>query len=373
LGCALAAAGLRIDFIGSDELESPELRSNAHVRFINLRGDMRPDVPRSTKVLRLARYYLRLVVYALKSQAPVFHILWNNKIEWFDRTVLMAFYRLLGKRLTFTVHNVNVRKRDGNDSVWNRATLRLQYRLVHHLFVHTDLMRRQLCEEFDVPAEKVSVIPFGVNSTVPDTPLDREQARARLGLSASDRVLLFFGNIAPYKGLEFLVEAVAMLADAMPQVRLVIAGRPKGEAEYWKRIERDLARPELSDKVLLKIEYIPDADTEVYFKAADVLVLPYRHVFQSGVLFLAYNFGTPVIASDVGSLREDIVEGDTGYWCAPEDAGALSHAIERFFGSQLHREFAFRRARIRSFAAEKYSWSTVVNITRNVYARLAAQ
>ena len=73
--------------------------------------------------------------------------------------------------------------------------------------------------------------------------------------------------------------------------------------------------------MILKIEYVPDAETEVYFKAADVLALPYTHIFQSGVLSLGYGFGLPVIAADVGSLKEEIIEGKTGL-CVPGEGFA---------------------------------------------------
>ena len=122
-------------------------------------------------------------------------------MEIFDRTLLLMYYRVLGKRLVFTVHNVNAGKRDGNDGFLNRLTLRIQYRLVDHLFVHTERMKRELMLDFGVSPEKVSVIPFGINSTVPDTALTRAEARQRLGLDASHKTILFFGNIAPYKGL----------------------------------------------------------------------------------------------------------------------------------------------------------------------------
>ena len=371
LAMSLATAGVNLDFVGSNELESAELGLQPTVRFLNLRGDMNPDVPLMMKLMRLARYYARLLAYACRSKAPVFHILWNNKIEWFDRTLLLAFYKLLGKRLAFTVHNVNIGVRDGRDGFWNRWTLRLQYRLVDHLFVHTQLMLQQLRDEFGVPPEKISIIPFGINSTVPDTPLTREQARSRLDLEPTDRVLLFFGNIAPYKGLEYLVEATALVLKSMPDAKLVIAGRPKGHVEYWRGIERSLGRPEFALRLVQRIEYVPDEETEVYFKAADVLVLPYREIYQSGVLFLGYNFGIPVIATDIGSLRDDIVEGETGYWGAPGDADALRSAIERFFSSALYREASVRREEIRRFARARYSWATVADITKRVYSQLS--
>ena len=117
---------------------------------------------------------------------------------------------------------------------------------------------------------------------------------------------------------------------------------------------------------------MPDADTEIYFKAADVLVLPYTHVFQSGVLFLGYNFGLPVIASDVGALREDIVEGVTGFVCQSGDPVALSKTMETYFASDLYHALESRRQSIHQFASERYSWAKVAAITKGVYSAVLA-
>jgi glycosyltransferase involved in cell wall biosynthesis len=368
LAASLQAENVAFDFIGSDELQSPGLQNDPRVRFLNLRGDMSPDASPMAKVWRLAKYYVRLVAYAATARPKVFHLLWNNKLEWFDRTCLLAYYKLLGKRIVFTVHNVNIRERDGNDSAFNRFTLGIQYRLVDHLFVHTQQMAAELAASFDVPSEKVSVIPFGINSTVPDTALSPEEARARVGLAPADKVILFFGNIARYKGLEFLVEALPVVAAQHPEVRLIVAGRPKGAEAYWQGIEERISALGLDARVTKRIEYVPDAETEVYFKAADLLVLPYTHVFQSGVLFLGYNFGLPAVAADVGALKEEIVEGETGFVCPPVDATALAEAINRFFRSDLFRDLGARRAAIRAYACERYSWAKVARISRGVYA-----
>jgi glycosyltransferase involved in cell wall biosynthesis len=371
LAGSLIAQGISFDFIGSDFLEAPELRESPQVRFLNLRGDADPDAPLVTKVARVARYYARLLRYAATARPAIFHILWNNKLEFFDRTLLLLYYRSLGKRIVYTVHNVNVGKRDGIDSALNRLTLRIQYRLVDHLFVHTQQMKRELRADFGVADSKISVIPFGMNSTVPETALTGTEARRRLGLVESDKVVLFFGNIAPYKGLEYLVEAMALVANNLPECRLVVAGRPKGPESYWAGIEERISAV-LGSRAVQRIEYVPDADTEVYFKAADLLVLPYTHVFQSGVLFLGYNFGLPALVSDVASLKDDIVEGTTGFVCPPRDSAALAQSIERFFASELYRSLPVRRPAIRRFASERYSWTTVGAITREIYRAVTA-
>jgi glycosyltransferase involved in cell wall biosynthesis len=205
---------------------------------------------------------------------------------------------------------------------------------------------------------------------VPNTALTPLEARRQLGLASSDKVVLFFGNIAPYKGLEYLVEALGLVVSRIPDCRLVIAGRVKGAESYWSSLERRIDELGLRPHVIRRIEYVPDAETELYFKAADVLALPYAFVFQSGVMFLAYNFGLPVIASDVGALREEIIEGVTGFVCTPKDPADLARKIEDYFQSELHSSPEMSRANIRRATAERYSWSVVGAASRRVYAHL---
>jgi len=370
IATALSAQGIFVDFIGSDDLDVPELRRLASLNFLNLRGNQRTDVSFFKKTGRVLLYYLRLIGYAMTARPRIFHVLWNNKFEFFDRTLLMAYYRLIGKRIIFTAHNVNVRKRDSKDSYFNRLTLRIQYRLADHIFVHTEKMRQELSAEFDVPVKKVTVIPFGINNTLPNTVLTTFEAKQRFGINLRQKTLLFFGNIAPYKGLEYLVAAFNDLAKKDLDYRLIIAGRPKGCEEYWAMIQKEIARNDLGAQIICQIDYIPDELVEEYFKAADVLILPYTHIFQSGVLFLAYSFGLPVIASDVGSLRETIVEGRTGYVCAASDSIDLAKAIETYFASELYVRLDEHRPHIRRIANERHCWDKVGELTRSVYASL---
>jgi hypothetical protein len=162
---ALVKQRVSIDFIGSDKLDAPELHSTPLVNFLNLRGDQRENVGFPRKVLRILGYYWRLVRYAAAARPPVFHILWNNKFQFIDRVLLMLYYRLLGKKIVFTAHNVNAAKRDSKDTIVNRASLRIQYHLAHHIFVHTERMQRELVAEFGVLKSKTSVIPFRINNT----------------------------------------------------------------------------------------------------------------------------------------------------------------------------------------------------------------
>ena len=370
MAASLTARGIELDFIGSDELASPDVLHNPRIRFLNLRGDQGSGASIGTKVSRVLIYYLRLLNYAVRAKPKIFHLLWNNKFQLFDRTALMLLYKITRRKIVLTVHNVNAAVRDGRDTWLNRASLRMQYGLCDHLFVHTPRMKKELRNGFSVAEKKVSVIPFGLNKTVPDTALSSPEARRLLRLGNTDRVLLFFGNIARYKGLEYLISAFGQLARLDTSYRLIIAGRPKHGDDYWKRIRQLIEEIGFQDCIIQRTEYIPDEETEVFFKAADVLVLPYTYVFQSGVLFLGYGFGLPAVATDVGALKEEVIEGKTGFMAAPADSDSLAQAISKYFDSELWRQGRQTREAIRSYANERYSWDKVGTIITQVYSEL---
>jgi len=170
LARALASKGLCLDVVGGDDVDSPEMHTTAGLNFVNLRGS-KAQTSIASKISRVLIYYVRLIRYAAIAEPKLFHILWNNKFESFDRTLLMLYYKLLGKKIVLTAHNVNAGKRDHNDSLLNRLTLRAQYRFANHIFVHTEKMKHELIQEFGVREGAVSVIPFGINNSVPQTGL----------------------------------------------------------------------------------------------------------------------------------------------------------------------------------------------------------
>jgi glycosyltransferase involved in cell wall biosynthesis len=371
MAAALTSAGVSLDFIGSDDLQTAEMLGDPQIHFFNLRGDQRPDASVREKLFRVILYYVRLLRYAATAEPRIFHILWNNKFQLFDRTLLMLYYKRLGKRIVLTIHNVNAGQRDANDSWLNRLSLKAQYYLADHLFVHTDKMKRELVSAFSIQADKVTVIPFGINNTVPNTSLSTGEAKKAAGVSSADKTMLFFGNIAPYKGLDHLVAAFLQLSKTDPSYRLLIVGKPKQREDYWNGIKQTIQKSGSHHQIKQRIEYIPDEETEVYFKAADVLIVPYSHVFQSGVLFLGYSFGLPAIVTDVGSLREEIVEGETGFVARPQDPSDLVRAISCYFGSDLYRNLDDRRRAIRQYANDRYSWNKVAALITNVYSSLS--
>ncbi|MEM2979189.1 MAG: glycosyltransferase family 4 protein [Methanomassiliicoccales archaeon] len=358
---------IEIDFIANDDMIAAA--NYEKVNYLNFRGDQDPQASIWKKVFRVLWYYGRLLRYTAQTKSRIFHIQWLNRFEYLDRTLINLYYKVMRKKLILTAHNINAGQRDGNDSRLNRWTLWFMYRIVDHIIVHTEKMKEELSRAFGLDPSKVSVIPHGIHDAIPCTDLTPLEARARLGLGCEEKVLLFFGNIYPYKGLEYLVRALPRLMESIGPLKTIIAGRA-GDLKYWNKIEKILEEKDLGDIVVRAIGFIPDEEIEIFCKASDLLVLPYTSVFQSGVLFVAYNFGLPVIASDVGSLREEVIEGVTGFVCKSRDPDDLALKVIEYFHSDLYHSLEDNRRKIIEYAREKYSWRRIGEMTFKVYRRI---
>src|ERR1700743_1422424 len=301
LAMALVAKGVRVELIGSDEIDSAELHRTQQLQFINLRGRLTQYDGAAKKLWLFVVYYLRLIGYVMRSKPKVLHILWNSKFEYFDRTLLMIYFKLCGKKISLTAHNVNQARRDNKDSLLNRLTLKIQYQLTDHIFVHTQRMKDELCEDFSVIPDAVTVIRHPVNDAFPDTDLTPLKAKEQLGIAADEKAILFLGRLRPYKGIEHLLAGFKQVVSTESGYRLIIAGAPnKGNEDYVDQIREMVSKDFTGSQIILRVKFIPDEEMELYLKAADVMVLPYKDIFQSGILFLSYSFGLPVVATDVG-------------------------------------------------------------------------
>lgn len=372
LAKALATSGIAVDVVGNTEMNSCEMCGFGNVKLLELYATQKPGRSQFRKLLSCIAVYARLISYAVNRSPETFHILWDYKFPFFDRTFLLLYYKLLGKKVVFTAHNINQAERDGIDSLWNRFTLHIQYRLIDHIFVHTKSMQDQLARSFWIGRDKVTVIPFGSGGMVPNSRLTPAEAKRQLGLSEGNRTILFFGRIARYKGLDLLVDAFERIADHDRSYRLIIAGEVITEwAQHWNEVCDAIESSPAREQMIQEIRRVTDDEMEIYFKAADVLVLPYRQIFQSGVLFMSHSFGLPVIAADHDAFRDDIIEGTNGFVCRPNDSRDLAKTIEGYFSSELFRRLDERRSSIQNLLRVSHSWEIVARKTSDVYGRVS--
>ncbi len=179
----------------------------------------------------------------------------------------------------------------------------------------------------------------------------REAARSALGLTG--RVLLFFGYVRPYKGLDDLLRALA-LARRDAWDRLLIVG------EFYEPPDRYaplLSDPRVRDRVLVVNRYVANEEVARYFAAADVVALPYREATGSGIAQIAFGAGVPVIATRTGGLEEVVEEGVSGLLTPPGDPPALARAIERYFDENLGEKL---RAGV-AVSRRRFEWDGLVD------------
>jgi len=240
-----------------------------------------------------------------------------------------------------------------------RGQLRFQRRLydaVDAVVVHSAYGHDLLVGELGVDASKVRVIPHGafkhLTLQTEERPLPSELAALR------SPVVLFFGLLRPYKGLEVLLDAWQGVADA----ELWIVGRP--------RMPIEPLRARAPANVRFVSRYVSDAELPAFFRRADVVVLPYSRTErfdQSGVLATALAFGKPTVVSDVGGFGE-VAAGGAALLVPPGDSDALRDAVERLLGDPQERERLASGAL--AAAAGPYSWQAVAGQTLALYREL---
>lgn len=361
---ALARFDVGVELIGAETYESFVYPRS--VTFLNLRGSQDWRAPVVAKVARTGRFYLACLFHLWQSDARLVHIQ-SFRFKFIEGVMLVFLYRLLGKKVVYTAHNVQEKSQG---SPFDHLLFKLIYRNVDHIICHTERIKEGIISRFAIRHSKVSVIQRGLNDSVTVSSLSGPEARKKIGLTPSDRVLLMFGRIRPDKGYDIALQALQYLPASAQPVTLLIAGgvASADKLHYLKQLKEYVAQAGLAQAVQFYDHHIPDREVEIFFKAADVLLLPYKEAdFQSGVLFLAYRFGLPIIASDVGSVAPDPEPGRRQYIFASQNPQALAAQIVQFY-QDLQPRCDARQPMLQY--GERYSWDNTVRATITVYRRL---
>lgn len=181
-------------------------------------------------------------------------------------------------------------------------------------------------------------------------PMDKTAARRLLGLPEKTPVVLFFGFIRKYKGLDLLLEALAHA----PGIHALVAGECYDDWAFYQDI---IDRHNLAGRVLVQSDFIPSEAVSRYFSAADLVVQPYRSATQSGISQIAYHFDKPMVVTRVGGLPEIVTDGVSGYVVDPEPE-AIAAAIRDFFAHDRAEAF---QAGIRQ-EKQRFSWKNLAEV-----------
>jgi glycosyltransferase involved in cell wall biosynthesis len=224
-------------------------------------------------------------------------------------------------------------------------------RWASQLIVHGEQQATALHKNYRVGRSKINVVPHGAYSIYKQSSLSR--------LPEEPNLILFFGRIVAYKGLNDLMAAVPLVLKEAPEARFLIAGH--GDGLNLDETDGD------SNRVMIRNEFIPMHEVGGLFQRAAIVVIPYTQASQSGVVHLAYAFGKPVVSTRVGSIPEVVDEGRTGYLVEPGNPKQLAAAIVKLLKNPEQRHEMGQRALHKS--ETELSWDQVARKTMRVYRR----
>lgn len=347
----------KVTLICSEDLAQFKFNSNVIVK--NLRGSLDPNVSIKYKATRIIKYYFKIFSFIIKSKIKVLHIQWL-KYYMIEGVLFSLFARLIGKKVVYTAHDVIPHDKD---TLLNRLIFRLIYKSQNVIIAHTMFIKQRLHDEFNVPKNKVYFIEHGVYNVLKNEDINLKIARKKYNLKVEDFVILFFGRIAKYKGIDLIASSINNFSDENKSVKLLLAGEVSKDYkieffEYFNNID--------STNIVTRFCFIDDEEVELLFKASNVTILPYKEASQSGVLFLSYAYGVPVIAPKLGGFPNYILHNKTGLLYDPNDVSnfmdTVNTAIKVFntSNSKINKS-------IENFAYENFSWNSSCKQLSKIY------
>ncbi len=352
LSAALAAAGADVELFTSrfayGELPSPQgyVKRDFFYRSATRLPGASPSAQRARRALKLVEHMPDMLRYRRAAQtADVVHFQWLP-VQQLDEHMLPAQPR--GRpALVLTAHDVLPREGGAR----RRAAQRRLYDRFDAIVVHSEHGRARLIGELGVDERRVHVIAHGAFAHLADQPAVPPP------FATDKRVVLFFGLLRPYKGLDVLLQAWRGIDDA----ELWIVGMP--------RMDVAALLADAPPNVRLVSRFVADAELPAYFARADLVVLPYREIEQSGVLFTALAFGKPLLVSDVGGFAE-LAERGAAHAVAPGDARALHDALTGLLANPAALSALGERAL--ALAHGEYGWAQIAKRTLALYEQLLA-
>ena len=256
---------------------------------------------------------------------------WNPFFGLAFGTIANLLNLISNTKICFLCHNVMPHESTLLDRVLSRyAFLTSKYFIVHSDEDRTNLLSlkpRAIVRKNLHPTYSI----FGDFSAY-----GRTEARTELRIAADKKVLLFFGMIRPYKGLKYLIHAMARVVKSIDCVLLVVGEFYESKEEYLTLI-KELG---LETHIVIRDEYVKNEVVSLYFSSADVVVLPYVTATQSGIVQIAFGLNRPVITTNVGGLPEAVEDGKTGFVVDPQSPDKLADAILKFYSGNYEAKFS---------------------------------
>lgn len=378
---ALSAMGIDVEVLTSQHCDMKDVPSNYRVLEYAEMWDQE-EPPLKSFPAKLLRRMSRLPVYirfwnhayhvVLESRPDVVHL--HDivfEIDYFFLRRIASTGVLMGD----TVHNVlpfsgSTVKGAGTvlrDNPWVVAARRKIYSLFDFILFHTDGMKHNFNEVFGITGPEMAVVTHGDYMMYRDTTLTRNEARHKLNIPPDGPLLLCFGAIRKYKGVDVAIRTLAELKKNKPDARLLIAGSVGSDVNMddYAQLAQELG---IKDSIHIIPGYIPNDDVMELYRASDIALMPYKMVYHSGPLFLAWRNKIPVAASNVGGLREMVDHEKSGLLFPADDAAAAAAACIKILSDTNLVDTMIKNGS--EIENQRRSWVASAEKTYNIYMKL---
>lgn len=345
----------KIDFIGFKAIY-PEFLYPGGTK--DKSGLFQIDKHHNLKIKNVLTWYnpISWIKAGLSVQSKIVHFHWWTSFLFPIFLTILLINRWRGKILLCEVHNVLGHESNHVDKLLNKII----FNLSSYCIVHSKRNQQQLEKYFAIDSQKIKVIPLGALNFFSCKKISKIQARKQLKISSNNKLVLCFGNMRKYKGIDVLINAFALVVKKIPDAKLLIAGK---NWFNWAPFQQLIKKCHLEKNIITHLKFISFSRTNIYFTAADLVVLPYlKFEAQSGPGRIALAFRKAMIVTRVGGLPELIKNKN----CVvePNNQKELAKAIVKILkNGKLQRQLEKDSGNL----AKKYSWNKAAKETINLY------
>jgi len=295
----------------------------------------------------------------ISAKGKIVHFHWWTFVLFPVFFVILLVAKIRRKILVCEAHNILGHESNSIDKFLNKII----FKLSDYFIVHSEQNKQQLKKFFNVDNKKINVIPLGALDFFADDVVSKFQARKVLKIPVNSKIVLCFGNIRRYKGIDILIKAFSGVKKQIPETKLLIAGKNWIDWQFFQRL---IEESNLKDSVITNLDFIPTSKVKYYFMASDLVVLPYlKFEAQSGPGRIALAFGKALVVTKVGGLS-DLVKEDS----VVVESGNVNQLTQAIINVLKDDNFRKKLENDSKELAQKYSWDTIAKKTIILYRRL---
>ena len=285
--------------------------------------------------------------------------------DWLTASAGISFKHHLKKPMVLTVHSTEIGRAQGLHSADSFSIDGIEWWAGYEasrVVVTSHSMKREICDHFHLPWDKVDIIPNAIDVTEYNASVDRGAVRARYGVGWGEKLVLCVGRLAPQKGMEYFVRAIPIMTQRYPEAKFIIVG------EGWSRDYLEGVAQSTGHRwKILFTGFISDAEVIALMTSADVLVIPSIYEPFGIVALEGMATGVPVVASRVGCLAEVIEHDRTGIFVHPRDPESIAWGVDRILSNPDHAKWLTQNAR--EILHKTYTWEAAAKKTVEVYKK----